>query len=567
MTWTLETSRGFEAQKIWPLAVPYCNGTGLDIGCGPMKCLPHMIGVDKNRECQPDVCTEADEIGVFADESLDFIFSSHLLEHVPKEDVPDLLWHWTVKLKEGGHLVLYLPSAARYPRVGEAGANPDHKWDIYPGDVWEILTKIPMLGSFERLVSEDRAEGDEYSLFEVYRKIDGPNSKDSIAAQPPPKRVLVIRYGAIGDVLIASSVVQKLHEDGYDITFFTNPVGEEILRHDPRISEILVHDITEFPAGGALEFYEAWERRFDKVVNLDHSLEGPLLGHRKYLSHRWPVEARRLAMGAVNYADLAHTIAGDPGSREGPRFFASEMEVATARTARDILKRDLPGPIVLWAITGSSLFKVYPWINVVVDWLMDAGTSVVLCGHGEAAAGLQQGIGQALHEDREKRDAGMERIFPRVNQWSIRETLTFARYAADVVVGPETGVLNAVSHAEVAKVIYLSHSSIRNLTANWRHTASLLPDTERCPCYPCHMIHYDWSTCHRDETTEAALCASSIAPEMVYEAIKQMLVRYDHGGVPPPSFIGGQRHSENLEVSGYGLSVPHVEQKEASGHE
>lgn len=544
MTWTPEGSRGFESQKIWPLAVPFTNGVGLDIGCGAQKCLPHMIGVDTGGDFgrgDADVLTPAHDLSMFADGSLDFVFSSHLLEHYPKERVPELLQLWASKLKVGGHLVLYLPNAQSYPRVGEHGANPDHKWDIYPDDVWDMLIDPSADAVFNRRLAEARNEGDEYSLFEVYRKIDATNEPVLVGIGekrnwPDIKTALVIRYGAIGDVLIASSVVQGLHEDGYEVTFFTSPTGEEVLRHDPRIHEIFVHDVQACPGRGAIEFYEAWEKRFDKVVNLDHSLEGPVLGHPKYLSHRWPIEARRLTMGNINYTELAHTIAGSPARHDGPVYVATDEEIEWARKGRDSIKKD--GPIVAWAIAGSSLPKVYPWVNVVVDWLLDDNINVVLMGGGDAAAALELGLLQAIYEKRGE-EPGMHQLYPRTGKWTLRESLAFVSHAADVVVGPETGLLNAVSHRkDVAKVIYLSHSSHQNLTRDWPSTAVLLPEAERCPCYPCHMIHFDWDTCVRNEETMAAQCASSIAPKRLYDAIKVMLQpRTDFGRVAHSSFI------------------------------
>ena len=115
-----------------------------------------------------------------------------------------------------------------------------------------------------------------------------------------------------------------------------------------------------------------------------------------------------------------------------------------------------------------------------------------------------------------KEHFGENRILCKSGQWNIRESLAFAQIA-DVVVGPETGVLNAVAFERVPKVVMLSHSTNKNLTRDWTNTAVLLP--QNTDCYPCHRIHYDRSFCFMDEETGASKCAASIKPQLVYEAV------------------------------------------------
>ena len=56
----------------------------------------------------------------------------------------------------------------------------------------------------------------------------------------------------------------------------------------------------------------------------------------------------------------------------------------------------------------------------------------------------------------------------------------------DVVIGPETGVLNAASYIGLPhKIVMLSHSSKENLSKHWNNTTTLEP--EYYPedfCYP-----------------------------------------------------------------------------------
>ena len=93
-------SEGFAAQFAIPFAKHVCKGTGVDIGCNREEWkFPGAIAVDPaiNNYTATD----------FPHTDLDYIFSSHCLEHL--QNWVDVLDYWTSKLKSGGVLFLYLP--------------------------------------------------------------------------------------------------------------------------------------------------------------------------------------------------------------------------------------------------------------------------------------------------------------------------------------------------------------------------------------------------------------------------------------------------------------------------
>ena len=518
MTWSLETSNGFESDKIAALVVPYTRGVGLDIGCGMRRCWPHMIGVDSGHHfgarSDASVRGEGDDLSMFADGSMDFVFSSHLLEHFPREKVPAVLAEWARALKVGGHLVLYVPSANLYPRVGELGANPDHKWDIHPGDIEEILEG----GAWTQLECEERDGTNEYSLFLVFRKED-PERMYGVSRTPwgrnpgGKKRCLVIRYGAIGDQIMVSSILPELKKQGWHVTYNTTPDAQQILLHDPNIDEWLLQDKDQVPNEQLGPYWDQIAERYDKVINLCESIEKRLLATADTIEDRMNDDARRRILGNVNYLERTHDLAGVPHAFHS-KFYPSDLE----RVQAEHFKRQAGGPVVLWTINGSSNHKVYPFTNTVIRWLLDRTPArIVLTADPGIGKVLQDAIMETLATD----GADMKRIWGVAGIWPIRQALAFAQ-VADVVVGPETGVLNAVALDKVPKVIYLSHSSATNLTKHWRSARTITPPPS-VGCHPCHRLHYDWSRCHKSEATGAALCASEIKPEGLFRAIAMSL--------------------------------------------
>jgi len=92
---------GNAAQFAIPYAKYYCKGTGYDIGfCKEEWKLPNAVGIDYSLQNG----YHADNL---PDDQVDYIFSSHCLEHV--DHWTKTLEYWISKLKKGGILFLYLP--------------------------------------------------------------------------------------------------------------------------------------------------------------------------------------------------------------------------------------------------------------------------------------------------------------------------------------------------------------------------------------------------------------------------------------------------------------------------
>ena len=89
---------GNAARFIKPFAYELCKGRGVDVGCGEWP-LDGAIPVDLERDDPWHA--------LYLPKNLDYIFSSHCLEHV--DDWVEVLNYWTEQLNVGGTLFLYLP--------------------------------------------------------------------------------------------------------------------------------------------------------------------------------------------------------------------------------------------------------------------------------------------------------------------------------------------------------------------------------------------------------------------------------------------------------------------------
>ena len=92
---------GNAAQFAIPFALHICKGKGYDIGCNrPEWALPGARPIDLEFDDEWHANNLPDGI-------VDYIFSSHCLEHVP--DWVGTLLYWTAHIRPRGDLFLYLP--------------------------------------------------------------------------------------------------------------------------------------------------------------------------------------------------------------------------------------------------------------------------------------------------------------------------------------------------------------------------------------------------------------------------------------------------------------------------
>lgn len=513
MVWRAEDPTGNEVGKmLWEL-VPYTRGFGLDLGCGPHKGFPHFIGIDNRKDSalfgipmNPDVARDALDLSPYATEGCDFVFSSHLLEHVV--DYKAALKEWWRVVKVGGHLCLYLPHKELYPNIGQPGANPDHKHDFTESDILDAMEELG--GDWDCRRSEKRAEGQEYSFFQVFKKLSlGAGQQHSWKKPRPEKMAGVVRYGAWGDSLQSSSVFPALKAQGFHITLYSTPRSFEVVSQDPHIDEVILQDTDQVPNQALGSFWQSESKKYDRWVNLSESVEGTWLALGDRMNSKWPKAVTDKYLNH-NYVQFQHELAQVP-YKLGTRFYPTEEEKAWAQERLIEYKAK---PLVLWALNGSSVHKVWPHIDQIFARLLlhYPECKIVTCGDERS---------QILDEPWKAET----RVVRTAGKHTIRQTLALAQ-VADLIVGPETGVLSAMCIEPTPKIVFLSHSSHENLTRDWKNTYALF--STKTACYPCHKMHYGWDTCNRNGDAGqywegTAQCQVDLPPEACWTAIGRAL--------------------------------------------
>ena len=514
MTWSATAPYVAESKKICWIAAPYLRGRGVDLGAGTFKVLPHAMSVDNGHHeafgmhINPDVRIEdAQDLSIFGSQSMDFVYSSHLLEHI--ENPQKALKEWWRILRVKGYLVLYLPHDELYPKVGEPGANPDHKHNLNEKLVEGWMQE---LGGWDLVECQKRAQDDEYSFFMVFRKLDGKRQSRSYADPRPAKTACVVRYGAFGDLMQSSSVWAALKAEGFHVTVFSSLPGAAVIEHDPNIDKLVLFDKDQVPNANLVDFWNAHKPLYDRWVNLSESVEGTFLAMPGRTAHGWSPMMRHKRMNE-NYVAFQHELGGVEGHAPAVKFYATDEEKAWAKKTRAKMNAEF---VVMWSLAGSSVHKTWPYLdNIVASFMVSVPESHVVLVGGPECVLLEQGWEQ---EPRVTRTCG---------KWSIRQSLAFLA-ECDLVIGPETGVLNASANMAVPKIVFLSHSTHENLTRDWVNVHPLASKATICPgrtedVPACHQLHYGWDHCKQDKETGTAQCQADISGQEVWATVGKIL--------------------------------------------
>jgi SAM-dependent methyltransferase len=142
----------------------YLVGSGIDIGCGYDILKSPNPGFTCRGWEQAD--GDAQYMRGISDNTYDFVYSSHCLEHMVDPSVA--LQNWWRILKPGGHLVVVVPDEDLYEQgIWPSKGNGDHKttWTVFktPGQSWSPVSRNLLDEICKLLKSGERT--DEHSWY------------------------------------------------------------------------------------------------------------------------------------------------------------------------------------------------------------------------------------------------------------------------------------------------------------------------------------------------------------------------------------------------------------------
>jgi ADP-heptose:LPS heptosyltransferase len=315
------------------------------------------------------------------------------------------------------------------------------------------------------------------------------------------KTVLVLRWGGYGDAVMISPVFPLLKREGYHVTTHLSEDCMKVLRGNPYIDKIILHKRDSVKNEDLGKYWEEISQGYDRFINFSGTIEEALLkreisGNDEYFL---PKDERHKKCNK-NYYDHTLEHAGfKVRGMNGELHFTKKEH----REMQSFLKKYKDKFIVLWSLSGSSFHKAYPYTEYVACEFLERYPDTIIITVGGIAC-------QLLEWEH-------PRTICKSDKFDMRKSMLLTKYA-DLVIGVETGVLNAAGCYDTPKIILLSHSSEENLTKYWKNCYPLTADV---PCYPCHQLHYSLQSCPLDEL-EIPLCISELKPMKVLNTMEKI---------------------------------------------
>jgi ADP-heptose:LPS heptosyltransferase len=355
----------------------------------------------------------------------------------------------------------------------------------------------------------------------------------------------IARFGGVGDNLIAGSPLAALKRMGYMTEVITGEPNHSLYFHNPHIDKLSIkntpRDLPQNDLPAWQKWFESRANEYDVFVHASHSCEGRHALFKTMTAFWWPPEQRR-KICAGSYLETIHDIAGAP-YEFGPLFYSSAEERQFALR----VKRQTGDRFILWVLSGTRVDKVYPYATMAVARIIrELKAPVVLMGgplekeHSMATAirdyvALTNGSREGLHLAVPAPEGGEK-------CWPLRTCLAFAQ-VADLVVTPDTGTAWAVAFEPMPKILTLSHASKENITKHWINTITLHADPNRVPCWPCHRLHDDPSTCVENKEKNGAACISDISVERLVQTVAEQWAKgakqWEKNKVPALAGVAG----------------------------
>jgi ADP-heptose:LPS heptosyltransferase len=353
----------------------------------------------------------------------------------------------------------------------------------------------------------------------------------------------IARMGGCGDNLIAASTLRPLKRLGYKTEVITSSHQHAVFLNNPFLDKLTVKEDGDIPGGAEWQKWFAMRsKEYDIFAHLSHTCEMRHALFTDQCAFWWRQEYRR-ELCAGSYLETVHKIVGVP-FEFGPMFFPTEDERTRAQRTRD---EQIGGPYLAWVLSGSRIDKVYPYAAMAMARVIrETGLAVVMMGIGDKQFEMAKAT-QAHVARQNGTDKGLHLAMSPANadpggaqDWPVRRVLTQA-VMADVVVTPDTGVAWAVSMEPMPKIVLHSHASVENIVKHWINTVSLHADPSRVPCWPCHRLHNDPSTCvPNKDGGHAAACISDISVETILAEVEKVM--------PPQSSWGHSLQTASFQA-------------------
>jgi len=344
-----------------------------------------------------------------------------------------------------------------------------------------------------------------------------------------PKKILFIRSGAIGDIIMTTPLLKSLrkHYPQAEITYLVGNWSKKIIEGNKNIDRIISFSdniIYKKEINGVFNLIKQLRKEnIDLVFILDKSYHWSILTYLSNIKRR--IGFNRIGKngeegfannininfdGSKNeidyYLDLAKIINANTEDKKTELFLSEKDE----QFAQDFIKKNKLSQKTIGLIPGGAKnpgqeldLKRWPVENSIqlikIILKNQPKTNIILFG-GPGDIDVSQKINAALTEQTIK----TKKFFDLIGKTSLTETAALMR-KCDIIISPDSGPLHIAAASETEVIALFGPTPAHRFAP--KNARILQKITSECPCYD---IYGNYKKC------AYANCMASITPEEVY---------------------------------------------------
>jgi len=201
-------------------------------------------------------------------------------------------------------------------------------------------------------------------------------------------KILVIRFSSLGDVLLSTSVIKPLYENGITLDFLTFEPFDQILKNDKRIRKVIKLNKKDLKNILDLKRFSKSLKDYDLILDLHSNLRSFFIGHfsgipvvrykKNSIKRRLYTKPilKKFIKDRFNVIDsYTQTL-----NRLGIKAKDIRPEVILEKYEIERIKRYLPDNFVVIGAGARYKNKSYPYFQDVSKLFIKNGFNVVLIG-------------------------------------------------------------------------------------------------------------------------------------------------------------------------------------------
>lgn len=314
-----------------------------------------------------------------------------------------------------------------------------------------------------------------------------------------PRKILIIRLGAIGDVLHTSQIASsfKKHDPSCTIHYMTGKIPSKLLEFDKNIDKVIIFEKKDY--GSILKNAKVLRNeRYDLIVNLQPSLKIRLLSFLAFPGKILNYKKNPFIHAVRNFFDTA-------GQVYPELIYEEKLHIEIPENIKEKVKSKLPeGDFVVIAPMAGPVREGKRWRSeyfkkLALDLIEKYDISIVISGAPDEKGFLKDF--ENLHE----------KIYLKAGEFDIMESAALFSLAK-IVIGADTGPLHIASATQnpVCIALYGAMAVYRTGLVGKR---VYNVKSDKLSCIPCRARY---CKIHKGVYSP---CMDEITPEMIEEII------------------------------------------------